>query len=351
MKFNPSRLLILLCSLALTTPTASRAVEENKANLKVPMERQRDPDTQEDVWVVGLGNDLIGLKKSDRWLTSNIMIGTTTKKIPTFIEKILADNPNAVFSIAVSQYLYTPDDTSRSDVVENDRPYAGWLFVTLQGIDRKDNYMIVTGFDVGVVGPLAGGETVQSFIHKATGSDAPKGWDNQLHNEVGINVFKLWAKSLRSSDGTFDRELIGHVGLTLGNVNTHAETGFLARWGYNVPDDMGAPFLSTGEMATAPRRNTIGLAAHDKGDFSFYVFGGADARAVARDMMLDGNTFGDSHSVDSKAFVYDWKVGVVVGYKGFEVGYTNVRVSKRFEGQVDPSDNGVIFFRYTKRFK
>ena len=46
--------------------------------------------------------------------------------------------------------------------------------------------------------------------------------------------------------------------------------------------------------------------------WGFSLFGGVQARGVARNIFLDGSTFGRSPSVTREAFVYDLVAGVEV---------------------------------------
>ncbi len=75
--------------------------------------------------------------------------------------------------------------------------------------------------------------------------------------------------------------------------------------------------------------------------FGFAFFAGAEGRALARNIFLDGNTFTDSPSVDSHAFVADFTAGAEV--------FTNagsrlaVSVTKRTEEFHNQPGNGDLF--------
>lgn len=95
---------------------------------------------------------------------------------------------NLIFSLG--QTLYTPHDLNRVDVVEDDRPYAAWLFASMGYQTRGERQMDTLEFSLGMVGPAALGQPSQDFIHKIRGFETFKGWDNQLNNELGA-IF-LW---------------------------------------------------------------------------------------------------------------------------------------------------------------
>ena len=68
-------------------------------------------------------------------------------------------------------------------------------------------------------------------------------------------------------------------------------------------------------------------------DFAWYVFAGAQARVVAHDIFLDGNTFSSSHSVDKKRLVGDFQLGAAIIYRGARLAITQVFRTREFEGQ------------------
>ena len=74
----------------------------------------------------------------------------------------------------------------------------------------------------------------------------------------------------------------------------------------------------------------------------WYLFAGAEGRAVGRNIFLDGNTFQDSPSVDKNIFVGELSAGVVLTYDDFRIAYTHVIRSPEFEGQNGPSVFGGI---------
>lgn len=85
------------------------------------------------------------------------------------------------------------------------------------------------------------------------------------------------------------------------------------------------------------------MAAVDKRtDFAWYLFAGAQGRAVARDIFLDGNTFSSSHSVDKKTFVADFQAGAAVIYRGVRLAATQVYRTREFDGQPQADRFGAI---------
>ena len=74
----------------------------------------------------------------------------------------------------------------------------------------------------------------------------------------------------------------------------------------------------------------------------WYLFGGLEGRAVARNIFLDGNTWEASPSVSKKTFVADFQAGAVLTYDQMRVSYTHVWRTKEFETQRHGEQFGAI---------
>ena len=242
------------------------------------------------------------------------------KKIPTLQKEGLVCRAG----IAIGQVIQTPNDLARSDLIQDDVPYAGAL--TVQGTWYIFNDDEFRGFEItaGVVGPPSLAEQTQKTVHHLIGSGNPEGWDNQLGTEPVINFNymrkqKIWCMGNPASFSG-DTTINGNVGL--GNLFTQVSTALEIRFGYNmpqgfvyVPDPIG---LSMNYMASMEPANPQAG--------SFYATLVLRGSAFAHNIFLDGNTFRDSHSVDKKPLV-----GLAVAglhYEGKNWGiHCNVMVS------------------------
>ena len=219
------------------------------------------------------------------------------KAVPTLTEEGLLYRAG----IALGQVIQTPDDLSRSDLIEDDVPYAGAL--TLQATWYAFNDEEFRGFEitVGVVGPPSLAEQTQKTVHKLIGSLDPRGWNHQLHTEPVINFNymrkqKIWRWG-KPAGLSFDTAINGNVGL--GNLFTQASTALEMRFGHNMP--RGFVYVP----------DPIGLSMHYKASLnpanpraaSFYATLVLRGSAFAHNIFLDGNTFKNSHSVDKKPLV------------------------------------------------
>jgi len=226
------------------------------------------------------------------------------RRIPTLTKRGL----HCRAGIAIGQVIQTPDDLSRSDLIEDDVPYAGAL--TIQATWYAYNHSEFRGFEitVGIVGPPSLAEQTQTVVHALIGADAPKGWGNQLSTEPVINLNymrkkRLWRKG-EQSGFSFDGAINGNVGL--GNLFTQATASLELRMGHRMP----------GGFAYVP--DPIGYSMHYNAALKvpaprvMSLYGSLVLRgtAFAHNIFLDGNTFTESHSVDKEPFVGQIIVGL-----------------------------------------
>jgi lipid A 3-O-deacylase len=109
-------------------------------------------------------------------------------KIP-FIAKSTPDYSHQV-EFSIGQNMFTPGDITQSELVEDDRPYAGWTYLSTAyhrkcKADNKLLFMDTVELQIGIVGPESFGEDAQKLIHEIRDLTRPNGWDNQLDNELG----------------------------------------------------------------------------------------------------------------------------------------------------------------------
>lgn len=249
------------------------------------------------------------------------------------------DDLRTVWSLG--QQIYTPNDISRSDLIVNDRPYAGWLYTSFGMFTDSQQRSTVRNINkleliVGVVGPQSGAENAQKRIHKWTDSTRPEGWDNQLHDEttVDLQYQHEWIIPLVSNY----IDIVPRVGTTLGTSQRNAGAGFTFRIGSGLNADAGPPLI---------RPSAAGSQYFKSGQsFYWYVFAGAQGRYVWEDIFLDGNEDGNSHSVDKKHWVGDVQGGLVVGLENWRITMTEIYRSREFEGQADPDQFGSLAVSY-----
>lgn len=234
--------------------------------------------------------------------------------------------------VTAGQAMYTPRDRYRADLIPTDRPYAGWLYLGLGYNARNEQRMDSAEVNLGIVGPAALAKQSQDMIHDLRGIPRFQGWDNQLKNELGIQLVAERKRKVAESDSRTgpEADAILHYGASLGNIKTYLNAGMELRIGNRIPDDFGtAPIRPTGDSNAPYEAGSVRRFSES----GVHAFISADARVVARDIFLDGNTFADSHHVAKKYLVGDMAVGVAWQWRGGKLTYAQYVRSKEFDGQ------------------
>ena len=238
------------------------------------------------------------------------------------------------FGFAFGQNIYTPQDTDPFVPDPTDRPYAGWSYLEFTFLSKTERIADTVSFQLGLVGRHSYAQDAQRVVHEWINDSRPNGWEHQLHDEVGLNIIleRKWRLFGRSIGDTLGIDLVPHAGLSLGNVQTYANTGGTVRLGFNLPSDFGVQLIRGGGGANSPIDDRDPRVALDR-SWSFFIFGAADGRAVARDIFLDGNTFRDSPSVDKRPFVADLSYGLGLIAGRWQLTFTQVYRTREFETQ------------------
>jgi len=247
-------------------------------------------------------------------------------------------------SITLGQNIYTPQDTESYDLVVDDRPYAGHMYLGAAIHTRTDNHKHTWELNLGIVGPDSHADDLQEWLHEQTGSDPANGWDNQLKNEATLDVFfetkrRLLRKRVTTGTG-FD--LITHLGGRVGNVAIYANTGLEMRYGWHLPDNFGICTIRGG-CEIQPAFNGNGHRRKN----SLYFFTSAEGRAVAHDIFLDGNTFRDSHHVDKEPLVGDLIVGFIFNIGRITSSYSYIFRTRQFKDHGTSPEYGAISISFS----
>lgn len=306
-------------------------------------------------------NDLFA--GTDRQYTSGVKFGWSSADLDNFSDSPYASPFLPLFNLlpfinekayqknllfALGQNIYTPDDTEAFDLVKGDRPYAGWLHLGVGAVWKNADVRNSLVLNIGVVGSWSYAQEAQRLVHDARGLGHPNGWDNQLHNELGViaTYERKWRWPKHEQRVGFDWEFLPHAGVALGNVQTYANLGGELRAGLNLPDDFGTAAISPAAPTSTPVDGREG-AERSRFDLGFYVFARADGRVVAHNIFLDGNTFGDSPSVDRKWLVADLSVGAAVNYKNTKIAYAFVYRTEEYHGQREAQIFGTVSVNVT----
>lgn len=269
---------------------------------------------------------------------------------PGFWRESSAQSASQNVVVRFGQSMYTPEDKARTDLIPDDRPYAGLLYLGMAWNRRVHpqaaSYEIldVRELTLGVIGPWSLAEQSQDLVHRVRGIERFRGWDNQLRNEPAFQMamerkFKSYTKgAVRHGWGS---DVIGSYALRVGNIETAASTGVELRTGWNIPNDFGSYPIRPG----AENRPPSGVAdlrttqpqsprAPKPGAHGFLNL---ETKAVAWDFSLDGNLFRHSHHVSRRPWVAQAALGIssqlIVAGRGVRLAVMRVWRTREFDQQ------------------
>ena len=298
------------------------------------------PGVQAGDFLFQLDNDKV--VDTDRHYTNGVRIAYTMTdplKLVARANQIVAksllfqDGGDLRTSWVLGQDMYTPEDVDTYTPDPLDRPYAGWLYGGLSGQQedgpRQDTYEL----NVGIIGPSAKAGQTQNSIHRAINVSISRGWRSQIGHEIGIQGTRMLKLRSEPFDiwglDTTKYDFIGHGTAQLGNVRTGAALGGTVRIGGNLGEDFGPVY---GIFALPHKRPKC---------LTWSVYLGGEARAVARDVFLDGNSFKNSPDVKKVPYVLEGRTGFTVhvpsdgkfGITGARFSLNMVQRSREFVDQ------------------
>lgn len=249
---------------------------------------------------VDIDNDSLLFKRDDRFYTSGMRITR---------QHLLRDGDGAtVFGWRIGQEQYTPSDIKLppAQIAANDHPYAAWLYGgVFRETYRADGSYLKAGIDLGCIGPCAGGEWVQTNLHRLINQPLPQGWNQQVRNEFGV-VLHADAAPVRWTPRTM-------LDVT---PNLHARFG-------NIFSDAGAGVtLRAGALNLLPDQPAA------------YGYLRIDGRAVAYNATLQGGYFSSAnpHTVKPKRLVGEVELGMVWAKAEYGLRASIVRRGNEIDG-------------------
>ena len=228
----------------------------------------------------------------------------------------------------IAQGMLTPENI--------DLPYSGLLLWKVSQYAFDENVTDKLSLTLGMVGPVSLAEQTQKAVHKIGGATEPLGWHHQLENEP---VFKLGvSRKWRLINGSFSKsveyDVVGAGELGLGNLASHLDAGVTFRFGSQLSRTFPA-------VTVLPGREVNPLVGTERRTYYFFI--SALGRYVANNIVIDGNTFRDSHSVSLEHGQNIYSAGVSVSFGDWSILFSVADQSKTFkEATKDRSSFGSL---------
>jgi lipid A 3-O-deacylase len=164
-----------------------------------------------------------------------------------------------------------------------------------------------------------------------------------------VNIFyaRTWKSFCSRAEDDLGYDVLPFIGGALGNAITCGLTGVQFRFGWNLPNDFGLSRMHPGLDSKAFSERQNPQSSQGSMRFGAHVFASLNGITVARNILLDGNTLTESHSVDKKPFVAEFTFGFSIAVSRFKLSYARVFQTKEFEGQRRSQKFGPITCSYS----
>lgn len=312
-----------------------------------------------------LENDLFGETDQNytngirlSWVSPNLASYRNDPAVPAIVNKVnerldkLLDFRHGLTRnvvVSIGQLMYTPENREARELLKDERPYAGYLYLGFGFHARTAERLDSVEVNLGIVGPAALGKQTQDMVHDLRDMDKFNGWDNQLRNEPTLQVvyenkLRLFKQPVAKG---LQHDFISHAGIALGTVGSYLNAGGEYRIGWDLPEDFGTSAVRPGGDNSAPGAGDTRLLLTDKLLYGLHAFVSVDGRLVGNDIFLDGNTWRNSHSIDKKYLVADVSVGVSFLIRQWKISYGQVFRTREFKQQKHHHEYGSLSISYT----
>ena len=222
-------------------------------------------------------------RDAERWYTSGEFVRAAFDAPPGSFAARLADawcgagpacgrGPRALVVASLNHEIHTPAYPGTKAPQPYDRPYAAALSIGLDAVVAGETVRQSLWLRAGTIGPAALGEPVQNGIHRVLGQPTTQGWGWQVRAQPVLQLG--WSRLVAWHEAGSGFDVVGRTALRVGTPLTDAAAGAMLRFG-------ARPLGPTWPGETIGTREPEGWQA----------FVGVEARAVARDALIDGRTY------------------------------------------------------------
>lgn len=171
-------------------------------------------------------NDLYISFEKDRYYTNGMFLSYSyVAKTPKLATK-------KIHHWSLNHKMYTPHKAIVLHPKEHDRPFAGYLYGNYGFTNvYKNNHLLKTSLSLGILGPSAGGEGLQLFIHDLYNFDRAVGWKYQIEDTFGLNANASYFLPLNKEASTsFDIYQV--LSANVGTIFNDVSAGLYSRIGF-----------------------------------------------------------------------------------------------------------------------
>lgn len=227
---------------------------------------------------------------------------------------IAPKNSDFKYGISLEHIGFTADNIASDQIQFDDRPFAAAIMLKSFSIATDTIHLtrIVSSLNIGIIGPGAFGGDMQTAIHEATGNTIPKGWYNQIKNDIVINYELTYEKQLLRFHDVFTIQTTATA--RLGTLFTNASAGFNATFGI-----INSPFTSV----------------KNKNKFQLYLYTQPLVNLIGYDATLQGGIFNKKsvytiNDNDIERVTFQNNYGIVLQYRWLYLQYSRTILTREF---------------------
>lgn len=219
------------------------------------------------------------------------------------------------YGLSIEHMGYTPTSIRFDNILYGDRPFAAAIMLKsfLVATDTVSKSRVGSALNIGIIGPGAFGNEMQTGIHKWVGDIKPLGWHNQIKNDLVLNYEITHEKQLVRPNDFF--ALNSYEKLKIGTINTNVSAGLTTVFGI-----INNPFTSV----------------RNKNKFQIYGYLQGLGTLVGYDATLQGGIFNRESpytiaNSDIERVTFQTNFGIIMQYKAVYLEYSRSELSKEFK--------------------
>ncbi len=280
-------------------------------------------------------NDSYLFYGQDRYYTNGIFISFQRAT------NQLNNSPNVekkIWEFSVSQKMYNSYSGNVKNAKQQDRPFSAYLYGS-SGLSWffKDESIIKTEVQLGVLGESALGRQSQQLIHDLFGFYEINGWEHQIKDMFAVNGLVQYSRLItRSNSNKID--LSAESNLNLGNINNSVGVGLNFRAG-----SFNQLFQSAATNSSVS--NNSKTAKITQKEFFFYLKPSLSLRAT--DATIQGGTNKVSPvTFGIKPYVFSQVIGFTYNSNRFTFNYYAQFNTRELKSKALPHQFGSFSLNY-----
>ena len=254
--------------------------------------------------------------KTDYYYTQGITleyVNPVIRKFPVTAVLFKPKNSTSKYGITFNLFGYTPTSIKSNTILYGDRPFEGSMSVKLftASSNNEKRIRIASAISIGIIGPAALGEEIQTNIHRWTGNKIPKGWQYQVKNDIILNYQVNYEKELFRLNNFM---LNSASELRAGTLHNRISSGF---------NFMAGHFTNRYQNGTKKKTE-------------YYLYGQSRINVIGYDATMQGGLFNRKSpytiaSADISRITFQADGGLVINFRKLFVSYNQSFLTREFK--------------------